>query len=336
VKCIYCGTDSKYSERSDGRCHTCSKRFAFEPKRGDRFTDAGFKSAIDSVSAHGHVRWGVEHLYYESCRRLGKRGWLGIWSLLGRYGKPRFARLDQATFDGLWMHWVEAHGNPEGLIVRKSDPVGSRPREADIGDYSFDRAVICDRARTVDLLIANNFHFENSCAVLSIHGYPKGPFETVRTMLKRNPKLQVFALHDASIPGCGLAHTLANDPLWFKGQAPVTDVGLRPSHAGPFRGLFLPPPHGSAVGPDQGISADELRWLTSYLLELAAIRPEQILKRLFRAINRKEESNVGSGDSSAGSGDSGGSGGGDSNVSHDDESFSSDAADSDGGGDSFG
>ena len=68
VKCIYCGTDSKYTERSGGRCQ-CGKKFAFEPKTGDRFTDAGFKSAIDAVSVQGQVRWGVEHLYYELCRR---------------------------------------------------------------------------------------------------------------------------------------------------------------------------------------------------------------------------------------------------------------------------
>jgi hypothetical protein len=325
VKCIACGRDSKFSERPEGRC-TCGQRFVFEPKNGDSFTDTGFKSAIDSVSADGEIRWGVEHLYYELCRRLLNRGWWKIWSLL-RGPRPRFARLEQSTFDGLWQRWLAIHRHPAGLIVRKPDRAVSRPREPDIGDYSFDRAVICDRARTVDLLIANNFHFENNCAVLSIGGYPKGPFETVRTMLKRNPKLQVFALHDASIPGCLMAHTLANDPLWFNGQAPVTDVGLRPRHAGPFRGLLLPPPDLSAVGPGEGIGADELLWLNSHLLELAAIRPEQVLKRLFRAINFKE-------DSTPGSGDSGGGGG--PLVYYDEKSFSSDAGDSDGGADSFG
>ena len=107
--------------------------------------------------------------------------------------------------------WERAHGKPPGLIVRPSAQAPSRPRrvlESDLADYSFDRAVICDRARTVDLLLANNFHFENNCAVLSIDGYPPGPFETVRTMLKRNPKLQVFALHDATVEGCTLAHRL--------------------------------------------------------------------------------------------------------------------------------
>jgi len=113
---------------------------------------------------------------------------------------------------------------------------------------------------------------------------------------------------------------------WFKGQAQVNDLGLRPRHAGPFRGLLLPAQGGPSVGPDQGISADEPQWLNAYLLELAAIRPEQILKRLFRGINRQE-------DSTSGSGDSGSTG---SSVSSDGDSFSSDASDSDGGADSFG
>ena len=358
MKCIYCGTDSKFTERTGGRCK-CGKKFAFEPKNGDPYTDKGFQSAIDAVSAKGQVRWGVEHLYYELCRRrLRKRmfgwkvfvistavlpvlfllagwlpqsifallAWLVIVALSRRYRRPPVVDFDQATFDGLWQRWVAAHGNPPALIVRKPERAVSRPLESDIGDYSFDRAVICDRARTVDLLIANNFHFENSCAVLAIGGYPRGPFETVRTMLKRNPKLQVFALHDASLEGCQLADMLANDPLWFKGQAPVTDVGLRPRHAGPFLGLFVPHANGSGVRPGKGISADELTWLTAYTLELAAIRPEQVLKRLFRAINRKEDSTS----------DSGGSGGGDTTVFYDGNSFSSDAADSDGGADSFG
>ena len=68
------------------------------------------------------------------------------------------------------------------------------------------------------------------------------------------------------------------------------------------------------------------RWLNAYVLELAAIRPEQVLKRLFRAINRKEDSTSDSGDS----------GGGGTTVFYDGDSFSSDAADSDGGADSFG
>jgi hypothetical protein len=39
-----------------------------------------------------------------------------------------------------------------------------RPPEADVPDYSLDTEVICNRAQTVDLRLANDFHFENNCA----------------------------------------------------------------------------------------------------------------------------------------------------------------------------
>lgn len=367
MKCIYCGWDSKFKERVSGECSACHKRFAFEPKNGDPYTDPGFKSAIDAVSSEGKVRWGVEHLYYELRRRrtrtrLKKEHYLAgliaivvVISWLGGpaaiFGNPVTAVLfivilgavvgvgwlatrlkggrtlgpgHDPEFDRLWQRWVAVHGRPEGLIVRKDQRNRSGAPEPDIADYSFDRAVICDRARTVDLLVANNFHFENNCAVLAIGGYPPGPFETIRTMLKRNPKLQVFALHDADVPGCQLAHRLANDSEWFKGQASVTDVGLRPRHAKPYRRLLVSVPTGG-VQAGQGISNDEVRWLNEYALELAVIRPEQVLKRLFRAMNRKEKASV-----DGGADGSGTTGDGDSS------SFSSDAGDSDGAADAFG
>src|SRR6202040_1215513 len=115
--------------------------------------------------------------------------------------------------------WRRVHDPPAGLITRPDPPpTAAPPREPDIGDYSFDRAVICDRARTADLLIANNFHFENNCAVLTVDGYPRAPFATIMTMLKRNPKLQVYALHDATPAGCAMSHKIASDPAWFDGK----------------------------------------------------------------------------------------------------------------------
>jgi hypothetical protein len=340
--------------------------FAFEPRLGDPLTDPAFLRSIEAVSAQGRVRWGVEHLHYEVCRRKrilpaspivlavgagvvalgstilgGARSSAWLWGLVPAgllavaayaiYRSSPFIQVDGPTFRRLYDRWIEVHGTPEGVIVRKPQPAAPRQVEPDIGDYSFDRAVICDRARTVDLLLANNFHFENNCAVLSVEGYPQGPFETVRKMLKRNPKLSVYALHDATPAGCRLAHRLATDPAWFAGQAKVIDVGLRPSHAPRFRGLLL---EGVShpVPAEEGITAWEAGWLAQYALEVAAIRPEQVLKRLFKSINlpidaaafpgpviylppREEKS----------ASDSGGDGG-----------FDSDASDADGPADSFG
>jgi hypothetical protein len=357
VKCIRCGHDSKYKDRSKRRCPGCKREFAFEPQEKDPVTDAAFQSAIDAVSGGGRLRWGVEHLHYEIARRRRRRrvpvalrivllvvgllvgtaiqSWvLGvIVGALAAFGLPALIRrlasptltVTTDEFNRLWERWRRVHGSPKSVIVRRAHPSGPRSAEPDLADYSFDRAVICDRARTVDLLVANNFHFENNCAVLSVGGYPPAPFETIRAMLRRNPRLQVFALHDATAPGCRLARQLATSPEWFTHLPSVTDVGLRPSHARPFQGLFVPNPGGPVTAGD-GLSAAEAAWLSSYALELAAIRPEQILKRLFRAINGEAERKR--------NGDSEGSGNG--SVRHDDESFSRDAGDSDGGDDAFG
>src|SRR4249920_2540958 len=72
MKCIHCGRDCKYKDRPDGAFPGCRHKFVFEPKNGDPVTDMLFQNAIKGVSAEGRLRWGVEHLYYEICRR--KRG----------------------------------------------------------------------------------------------------------------------------------------------------------------------------------------------------------------------------------------------------------------------
>jgi len=392
VKCIYCDHDSKYTERRDrnGQCPTCGKRFAFEPRDGARITDLGFKRAIDAVSANGHVSWGVEHLYYEVGRRIRRArrwrsrlpwvalaldalliaiaatnsrwGWVIVLALVG-IGTSRWALgasrktmpLSLDAFTKMWATWTRVHSDrTKGLIIRKEPLPRPRPVEGDIALYSFDRAVICDRARTVDLLLANNFHFENNCAVLSIDGYPPGPFDTVRAMLKRNPRLQVFALHDATEAGCRMAYRLAAEAEWFKGQATVVDVGLRPVHAPAFAGLLLEP-SGGRVEPGRGIRGDEAQWLSRHVVEVAAIRPEQVLKRLYRAINRRASDGGvdggGLGASASGQpgetsadapaahegefGGAGASGGWESAVV-DSESFGGDAGDGDGDGDGSG
>ncbi len=345
MKCIYCQNDAKYRERSDGKCPKCTHRFAFEPKKGDRLTDGGFKAAIDRVSSLGTVKWNKDHLYYELARRLrwGSKGWaiaLGVagsgfalgavtepsllaatvvlWSIaLVVVPKPAL-QLERSAFEALWQRWVSAHGQPAGLIVRTQAAPKTRKKSlpSDITHYSFDRAVITDRPETVDVLIANNFHFENNCAVLSIGGYPEHAFATVRAMLKKNPKLVVFALHDASPGGCTLAHRLSSSDDWFASGARIVDVGLRPMHRDPFKGCWTK--ESAPVDASPGLSESERGWLSRYSIELAVIRPEQVIKRLFRAFSGDHESVA------------------DGEVYVDVMSFSADAGSSDGGGDSFG
>ncbi len=312
------------------------------------------------------MRWGVEHLHYEVTRRLqrmrrvrigsARNLLIGIWlsimagvvitkTLGGRVTfvigiglvialiayvfarRRRTWHLPKQEFDRLWKRWCAVHGMPKGVIVRRQ-PLGQsekREMEPDVSLYSFDRAVICDRARTVDLLLANNFHFENNCAVLSVDGYPRAAFDTVLAMLRRNPRLRIFALHDCTRDGCALARKLATDPKWFLGQR-VVDVGLRPVHARNLPNLLAA---SAAPAIALGISKEELDWLSRYSAEIAALRPEQVLRRLFHAMNKASEHDDDEFDVDSDNRRERG-------VVDDDESFSVDMGADDGGADSFG
>ena len=351
MKCIACNADVLYPDRQDGKCNKCGHAFAFDPRKGDKLTDAAFKAAVERVSSLHSVKWTEQHLYYEIARRtrsgsksgalvLGLLGmivaaaavfWLGallltalFWTIAVFIWPRARIGLARSDFGRMWDRWVAVHGAPTSLIVRRTQAVSRRKGKlpSDIAGYSFDRAVITDRPETADVLLANNFHFENNCAVLCVDGYPEGVFETVRAMLRNNPKLTVYALHDATVKGCGLGRRLSESREWFKGSgAQVVDVGLRPAHAAPFHGCWLP--ESVPLADNDALNAAERRFLSRYSVELAVIRPEQTIKRLFRAISGKQEALVG--------GDGGGDG-----VYVDLDSFSDDASASDGGGDSFG
>lgn len=310
MRCIRCSADCRYKDRPGGRCPSCKAAFAFEPQNGDPVTDAGFQSAIDAVSSMGTVRFLPDHVYYEIARRKRRnpaiRNALYAASALGlaaavvnpvvglvlaaafggfgtAWWPTKHARLSRLAFEALWQRWLDTHGAPRGLIVRsKTTPATPYRGHPDIPSYSFDRAVVCDRSSTVDVLLANSFHFENNCAVLSVDGYPAHAFDLVRQMLANNPRLVVYALHDASHDGCSLAHRLASDPEWFRGRARVVEVGLRPAHAQALRGVWQPAE--PARGERAGTTATERKWLDRHALELAAIRPEQVIKRLYATI----------------------------------------------------
>lgn len=338
MKCLNCKKDCFLKDRPKGLCPHCGTRFVFEPAgfNKDPLTDRLFQNAIDKVSCAGTVRWGVENLYYEVCRRkrtslaklfgalvllifvslflagvayafindpteLEHPGaantsplfWvvltlyfsLVLWMTVREYLQRRYPVFTPEDFRDYYERWEAIRGAPQGVIVRRTTPPEPRTVESDVADYSFDRAVICDRARTADLLIANDFHFENNCAILAVDGYPAGLFETIRGMLRRNPKLKVYALHDASVEGCQLAQRLATDPEWFGGGVPVIDVGLRPSQARRLFGNWQRGSKGKVKACD-AISPREAKWLGKYRSEIAAITPDQLIKRLFRAMSQ--------------------------------------------------
>ena len=204
------------------------------------------------------------------------------------------------------LRWVEVYGPIPGLLPAREEAAASMPREvpADVAAFSFDRAVVTDTWETAQVLVANRFHFEHNCAVLSVDGYPDGIADTVKEMLRRNPRLTVFALHDASVEGCQLPLRL-REAAWFPDpRVRIVDLGLRPYVA---KGLRLPELKGPAAhgpGLEKVLLVTDQKWLAAgHFSELAALTPTQLMRAVYKGI-------VAAGDGSGVPGAGGDSGGG--------------------------
>ncbi len=302
MKCIHCGTDSRRKERAGGRCPKCGHAFAFEPTADAyRITDAQFQAAIQDVSGGGRVRFTRRQLWYAldwRWRPAGASFRVPMWKRYPRRGRgwgwgrrretptPRPPRLAFDHFEGHLRRWIAANGEPPGLLPPLAHDAPAREVPPDVAAFSFDRAVVTDHAETADVLVANRFHFEHNCAVLSADGYPFGIAGTVMGMLRRNPRLTVFALHDASLDGCALPLELRGE-AWFPDRGVrVVDAGLRPDTVVRLDLPSLPGPPGRLRdGMHANIPVTGWDWLEAGLrTELAAVRPAAVLRMVGRAI----------------------------------------------------
>ncbi|PRQ03113.1 hypothetical protein [Enhygromyxa salina] len=267
MNCIRCGKGTnawRSAPAEDKRCPNCGSEIAFSPRAGDVIADKMFARVIDRASAEGKLRFTAEQLYYDLRRTIGP--------------------VARELFDSLWSRWLAVHGAPETLVTPWPTQGGAPTlREADIGDYSFDRVVITDHAWIVDFLLCNNFHFETNSAVLSIDGHPADRFEMIRGMLRKNPQIIVIAIHDASVEGCAMARRLVTEDGWFREHGYVIDAGLMPAHRELYSDLWHPL---DPVGHANDSNDPDAEWLSRHMLDFAVVRPEKVMRRLFRASRR--------------------------------------------------
>ncbi len=217
---------------------------------------------------------------------------------------PQHPRISGRDFQRKYLNrWVSVHGPLGKLLPPLGQQAAPPPTPPDVSAFSFDRALVTDHAEIAAMLVANNFHFENNCAILSADGYPAHAFETVMTMLRRNPSLRVFAVHDASEAGCGLPLALRGDPWFPDPTVQVFDLGLRPSHVQKMHMISLP--GGSRTLPQAlraVLAPEEAIWLErGESAELAAVRPAKLMRSLFQGFARADQAGlVGGGDMGGG------------------------------------
>jgi hypothetical protein len=206
--------------------------------------------------------------------------------------------VEQPQFDEWLNKWNSINNQPEKILAppqTASLPAAPNP---EVTAYSFDRVVVCDNPKIAQLLISNNFHFENNCAILSIDRYPQSIFETTMSMLRRNPDLKVYALHDCSHEGLRLIHRLRGEASWFPDPAiPIIDVGVLPRQIMYNLDVMTPQSTESAQLSQQldpairnSLIPEELVWLDAgCYLELESFSPQKLIQILQRAINESRE-----------------------------------------------
>ncbi|NEO68347.1 hypothetical protein [Moorena sp. SIO3H5] len=251
---------------------------------------------------------------FSSSSRLGYLvtatvGLSALW--LGLVQKRRIAKISEtflisATQMEEWLNlWRRANGEVNLMLDAPTTGVqsyqSSSNQTPDLTAYSFDRLVVCDKDEIARMLIANNVHFENNCAVLGISGYPQPIFNITMEMLRRNPDLQVFALHDCSPEGIKIVHELRNNQGWFAGSnVVIVDVGLLPrqimASAKTIKTMFVQKSDSSAqtaknLTPQirQNLSRQELEWLDAgYFVELESFPPQKLIRILQQSMAKSQ------------------------------------------------
>ncbi|MGE3725077.1 MAG: hypothetical protein AB7I41_05975 [Candidatus Sericytochromatia bacterium] len=201
-------------------------------------------------------------------------------------------RLEWSVFQKQLKRWkaVQEPSMPLLLpdLAQERTKLSSEKTEQDLLDYNVDRLILCDKAEIVDFLLANQFHLEQKCAILTFNGYPRARFEEIKAMLQRSPNLMVYVIHNASTNGCRIASELKR-PEWFP-QARIFDLGLNPRQAKKFQGLFEPANSPPVAIP--GMSAEEQAWLGEWKLDLMALPPAMLLKHLRGQISQHQQAIV--------------------------------------------
>lgn len=169
--------------------------------------------------------------------------------------------------------------DPQELCVaRRLERATASRKEFDLSSYGFDRVVVVEHDDLVDMLVANQFHFQHNAAILSFSDYPRQIADLVHEQLRRSPEAAtVYVLHDASSEGYErgdrwLADAQANPQR-------VVRVGLSPRQV-----ERLGPKH-AATKPPRPDAPEALRtFLAQHRVSLHALRPEQMMILLFNAM----------------------------------------------------
>ncbi|MGL5034912.1 MAG: hypothetical protein ACRC6M_14045, partial [Microcystaceae cyanobacterium] len=96
--------------------------------------------------------------------------WLGFFQRKKATKISEIFLINAAQILGWLDSWTRVNGSVAQLLPSVSNvlPDQNIAPDPNVTNYSFDRLVVCQSDEIAQMLIANNFHFENNCAILSI------------------------------------------------------------------------------------------------------------------------------------------------------------------------
>lgn len=258
-----------------------------------------------SLITFGGIYYGISTnslLIYGASAIVGLSAfWLGFWQKRRLDKIPQIFLINASQMLSWLDSWARINGSVTQLLPAPSNtlPDPNSLPDPTVTQYSFDRLVVCQSDEVAQMLIANNFHFENNCAILSISGYPQRIFDTTMQMLRRNPDLRVFAFHDCSPEGIQLPQELRKNSRWFPDEAiAIIDVGLSPRQIlASKRDMFMQSSKTSAQASQElepslraTLSQEELEWLDrGNYVELESFTPQKLIQVLNRSIANSQQ-----------------------------------------------
>ena len=152
----------------------------------------------------------------------------GFFAAIIWYFVFRDRAMPQLEFEALLRKWKSRNGNPERLLLDSELRLRNPPpeyTEADIFSYGVENVLIVDRDVLVDFFVLNNFATREKTLIVSETGYPDYIENRLLEILKTQPDVPVYLLHDATEVGQGMRRrALTRWPALRENQ--VRDLGL--------------------------------------------------------------------------------------------------------------
>jgi hypothetical protein len=228
-------------------------------------------------------------------------GLMAMWLMVERQEQQRNITdgflIDRHQFEEWLSKWTTVNGQPVKILSQLPTEQSPVVNPAALRTEQFDRVVVCNRKSVAQLLISNNFPLENSCAVLTIDGYPEDIFAPTMEMLRRHPDLKVYALHDGSATGVQLVHRLRQEDKWTDINIPIIEVGIMPRQVMNNLELSICRSAKAAQAAKNlpaavraSLNREELEWLDGgCYLDLESFSSLKIIQILQRAIQESRE-----------------------------------------------